>query len=70
MSSRELVFIESIGRPPPPETMAARLLHAMSVDDEDIWDELGMREMRESDLEDAVALLQRLGWDIHYRVLQ
>ena len=67
---RELIFIESRGFPPPPETLAARLLHACSVDDEDIWEALGITEMNERELEDAVYQLQSLGWDFFYGVRQ
>lgn len=67
---RELIFVESHGKPPPPETLAAKLLHACSVEDERIWDSLGIREMNECELEDAVAQLQRLGWDFFYGVRQ
>lgn len=65
-----LIFVQSTGLPPPPETLAARLLHACSVDDEDIWDALGLREINESELKDAVALLNRLGWEFHYGAVQ
>jgi hypothetical protein len=69
-AERELIFVESRGRPPRPETLAAKLLHACSVDDEDIWDSLGIREMDERELEEAVAQLRRLGWDFFYGVRQ
>ena len=65
-----LIFVESRGLPPPPETLAARLLHACSVDDEDIWDALGLREINERELKDAVALLNGLGWEFHYGAVQ
>ena len=64
------IFVESRGLPPPPETLAARLLHACSVDDEDIWDALGLREINEEDLKDAVATLNSLGWQFHYGAVQ
>ena len=67
---RELIFVESHGKPPPPETLAARLLHACSVDDEEIWDALGLREINEGELKDAVALLNSLGWEFHYGAVQ
>ena len=65
-----LIFVQSSGFPPPPETLAARLLHACSVDDEDIWDALGLRKINEEELKDAVALLNSLGWQFHYGAVQ
>lgn len=70
MSCRELIFIESTGRMPPRGTLAARLLEACSVDDEDAWGSLGMAGLDEQDLEDAVTTLRSLGWDFFYGALQ
>ena len=70
MSDCELVFVDSHGDPPPVGSFAEKLLRACSVDDETIWDQLGMREMNESELVDAVAQLRALGWDFLYVVRQ
>ena len=65
-----LIFVESRGLPPPPETLAARLLHACSVDDEDLWRSLGLDGISERELERAVYMLRRLGWEFYYEVRQ
>lgn len=67
---RRLIFVPSSGLPPPPGTLAAALLYASSVDDEAVWDQLGIREMSETDLEDAVATLRGLGWGFYYASVQ
>lgn len=67
---RRLIFVPSSGLPPPPGTLAAALLYASSVDDERVWDALGIREMSERDLEDAVAALRSLGLGFYYTSVQ
>lgn len=67
---RRLIFVPSTGRPPAPGTLAAALLYACSVEDEGVWDALGIREMSERDLEAAVETLRSLGWDFHYMSVQ
>lgn len=68
--ARELFFAGQSGAPPPRDTLAARLLEASSVDDESAWESLGMGEISEAALEDAVSHLQRLGWGFYYEARQ
>lgn len=67
---RELIFVESHGKPPPPETIEAKLLHACSVDDEELWRSLGLDGISERELERAVYMLRRLGWEFYYEAKQ